>query len=64
MNAILEAARLQGQASISRKAWVTKGGTKVHLWELSIRGRHPPEALAGRRFFPADKAGGANGDGC
>ncbi|MCT9634103.1 hypothetical protein [Pseudomonas aeruginosa] len=38
MNAILEAARLQGQTSISRKAWITKGGTKVHLWELSSGG--------------------------
>ncbi|WP_171011879.1 hypothetical protein [Pseudomonas sp. 2FE] len=38
MNAILEAAQLQGQASISRKAWVSRGATKVHLWELSSGG--------------------------
>lgn len=38
MNAILEAARLQGQAAICRKAWVTRGAVKFHLWELSSGG--------------------------
>ena len=38
MNAILEAARLQGSASITRKAWATNGKQKVHLWELSTGG--------------------------
>ncbi|QCT95425.1 hypothetical protein FEV13_00295 (plasmid) [Stutzerimonas degradans] len=35
MSAILEAAQLQGGASIIRKAWATRGKQKVHLWELS-----------------------------
>ena len=51
MNAILEAARLQGQASISRKAWVTKGGTKVHLWELSSGGVILLKHSRGEGFF-------------
>lgn len=38
MNAILEAARLQGKASINRKAWASRGDTKIHLWELSTGG--------------------------
>jgi len=38
MNAIMEAARLQGQASICRKAWASRGCTKIHLWELSTGG--------------------------
>jgi len=51
MNAILEAARLQGQASISRKAWVTKGSTKVHLWELSSGGVILLKHSGGEGFF-------------
>lgn len=51
MNAILEAARLQGQASINRKAWVTKGGTKVHLWELSSGGVILLKHSRGKGFF-------------
>jgi len=35
MSAILEAARIQGNQQICRKAWVSRGGMKVHLWELS-----------------------------
>lgn len=35
MHAILEAAKLQGEASITRKAWSVSGKQKVHLWELS-----------------------------
>ncbi|MDX1296760.1 MAG: hypothetical protein R3260_00755 [Pseudomonas sp.] len=38
MSAILEAARLQGGASITRKAWASRGKQKVHLWELSTGG--------------------------
>lgn len=38
MSAIMEAARLQGQASICRKAWASRGSTKIHLWELSTGG--------------------------
>lgn len=38
MNAILEAAQLQGSASIIRRAWATRGKQKVHLWELSTGG--------------------------
>lgn len=38
MNPILEAARLQGAATITRKAWATNGKQKVHLWELSTGG--------------------------
>lgn len=38
MNAIIEAAKLQGSAQISRRAWSTRGTTKVHLWELSTGG--------------------------
>ncbi len=38
MNAIIEAAKLQGSALISRRAWSTRGTTKVHLWELSTGG--------------------------
>jgi len=38
MSAILEAARLQGSASITRKATATRGKQKVHLWELSTGG--------------------------
>lgn len=38
MNAIMEAAKLQGSAQISRRAWSTRGETKVHLWELSTGG--------------------------
>lgn len=29
------AARLQGDAKVTRKAWSTCGNVKVHLWELS-----------------------------
>ncbi len=35
MNAILEAARLQGSAAIARKALALCGSKKVHLWELA-----------------------------
>lgn len=35
MNAILEAARLQGDAEITRKALACSGKKKVHLWELA-----------------------------
>ena len=38
MNAIIEAARIQGSSEICRKAWVDRGSTKVHLWELSQGG--------------------------
>lgn len=38
MSAIMEAARLQGRASICRKAWASRGSTKFHLWELSTGG--------------------------
>lgn len=38
MNAIIEAARMQGSAAICRRAWSTRGKTKVHLWELSSGG--------------------------
>lgn len=51
MNAILEAARLQGQASVHRKAWVTKGDTKVHLWELSSGGVILLTHSRGKGFF-------------
>ena len=52
MNAILEAARLQGQASVARKAWVTKGDTKVHLWELSTGGVIYLKHSRGHGFSP------------
>jgi len=35
MNAILEAARLQGGASITRRAMAYCGPKRVHLWELA-----------------------------
>lgn len=38
MSAIMDAARLQGQASICRRAWAIRGSTKIHLWELSTGG--------------------------
>ncbi|MCK5530289.1 MAG: hypothetical protein KAI85_03425 [Halopseudomonas aestusnigri] len=38
MNAIMEAARLQGTATVNRKAWSTRGSTKYHIWELSTGG--------------------------
>lgn len=38
MSAILEAARLQGDAQITRKATACCGAKKVHLWELSTGG--------------------------
>ena len=38
MSAIMQAARLQGEAAITRKAWASRGKTKVHLWELSSGG--------------------------
>ena len=38
MNAIIEAARLQGDAKITRKATACCGTKKVHLWELSTGG--------------------------
>lgn len=38
MSAILEAARIQGSQQICRKAWVSRGSMKVHLWELSEGG--------------------------
>nr|WP_172693576.1 hypothetical protein [Pseudomonas aeruginosa] len=38
MSAILEAAQLQGNASIIRRAWAKRGKQKVHLWELSTGG--------------------------
>ena len=38
MSAILEAARIQGSQQIGRKAWVSRGSMKVHLWELSEGG--------------------------
>lgn len=55
MNAILEAARLQGQASVDRKAWVTKGDTKVHLWELSTGGVIYLKHSRRHGFFPPIK---------
>lgn len=38
MNAIIEAARMQGSAAICRRAWATRGQLKIHLWELSSGG--------------------------
>lgn len=38
MNPILEAARLQGNSKVKRRAWATRGKTKVHLWELEAGG--------------------------
>lgn len=38
MSAILEAARIQGSQQICRKAWVSRGSMKIHLWELSEGG--------------------------
>lgn len=35
MSPIMVAARLQGDAKVTRKAWSTCGVVKVHLWELS-----------------------------
>jgi len=35
MNAILEAARLQGDAAITRRAMAYCGPKRVHLWELA-----------------------------
>ncbi|TXG98854.1 MAG: hypothetical protein E6R08_03720 [Nevskiaceae bacterium] len=55
MNAILEAARLQGPASINRKAWVTKGETKIHLWELSSGGVILLTHSQAKGFFPPIK---------
>lgn len=55
MNAILEAARLQGQDSINRKAWVSKGSTKVHLWELSSGGVIQLVHSLGEGFCPPIK---------
>ena len=38
MNAIMEVAKLQGSAAVSRRAWAVRGQTKTHLWELSTGG--------------------------
>lgn len=38
MSPIIEAAKLQASATICRRAWSTRGATKIHLWELSTGG--------------------------
>ena len=38
MNAIIEAAKIQGSAGICRKAWATRGAVKWHIWELTSGG--------------------------
>lgn len=50
MSAILEAARLQGNAKVERKAWAQRDGIKVHLWELSCGGVIMLQHRAGKGF--------------
>ncbi|MBG6289464.1 hypothetical protein I5I61_18580 [Pseudomonas nitroreducens] len=38
MNPILAAAQMTAGTTVKRKAWASRGDTKVHLWELESGG--------------------------